>query len=268
MMVTHENNITVMADWWRFCRRYIRAVRQPGILPPGARSNAKCGVVLSGSVCAGVRVASKNGDQVMKKFDVKAARRGEKVVQGNSSAALYVGELNMVETYYPLIFQTIVDGCWCMASYTLDGKIKGESNPDLRDLFMATTSQQLWVQTYTRQDGTLGIISAYTLQSLLVSRQRVLRNYLGEPVKIAEVETQPPSTVHVESVISQRQRDILRHALGLPKNYRNYFCTGEGSNDFQSCEDLVAAGMMERCESSRMSNHFYRVTEQGRKVAG
>lgn len=81
-------------------------------------------------------------------------------------------------------------------------------------------------------------------------------------------ETAPVSTVQVEPVVSQRQRDILRHALGLPKNYRNYFCTGEGSDDFPDCEALVAAGMMVRDKRSWMPDYVYSVTEHGRKVAG
>ena len=123
----------------------------------------------------------------MKKFDVEAVRRGEKVVQLDGGATRYLGEYTMVDSKYPLVFEVFIDGRWYHSTYTMEGKKHEHACTNIRDLFMATTSQQLWVQTYTRQDGTLGIISAYTLQSLLVSRQRVLRNYLGEPVKIAEV---------------------------------------------------------------------------------
>lgn len=70
-----------------------------------------------------------------------------------------------------------------------------------------------------------------------------------------------------EPVISKRQREILRHALGLPKDYRNHFCTGEGSDDFPDCESLVAASMMVRRQVSWVPDYIYIVTEQGRKTA-
>ena len=81
-------------------------------------------------------------------------------------------------------------------------------------------------------------------------------------------ETAPLSAVRVEPVVSQRQRDILRHALGWPKNYRNHFCTGEGSDDFADCEVLVAAGMMARHKKGWVPDTIYTVTEQGRAVDG
>jgi hypothetical protein len=41
-------------------------------------------------------------------------------------------------------------------------------------------------------------------------------------------------------MISKRQLEILRHALGWPKNYRNRFCTWPGTKDYADCEALVA----------------------------
>ena len=70
-----------------------------------------------------------------------------------------------------------------------------------------------------------------------------------------------------DPAVSKRQRDILRHALGLPKDYRNHFCTGEGSDDFLDCESLVAAGMMVRRQANWVPDYIYIVTEQGRKAA-
>lgn len=81
-------------------------------------------------------------------------------------------------------------------------------------------------------------------------------------------ETAPLSAVLVEPVVSQRQREILRHALGWPKNYRNHFCTGEGSNDFADCEALVSAGMMTRNKRDWVPDIIYTVTEYGRAVVG
>jgi hypothetical protein len=51
------------------------------------------------------------------------------------------------------------------------------------------------------------------------------------------------------SLLSDRQREIVNHALGIrdgKPGYRNHFVTGEGSDDFDDCEGLVAMGIMER----------------------
>ena len=63
--------------------------------------------------------------------------------------------------------------------------------------------------------------------------------------------------------ISQRQLEILRHAIGWPRNYRNYFCTSEGSDDFADCELLVDAGMMTRHKKDCIPDNVYIVTEAG-----
>ena len=67
----------------------------------------------------------------------------------------------------------------------------------------------------------------------------------------------------VERVVSQRQLEILRHAVGWPENYRNHFCTGEGSDDFEDCEALVAAGIMTRHKKGWVPDYIYTVGEQG-----
>ena len=67
--------------------------------------------------------------------------------------------------------------------------------------------------------------------------------------------------------MNKRELGILRHALGWPKNYRNYFFTGEGSDDYPVCESLVAAGMMERYEGSWRYDCRYVVTAKGREIA-
>lgn len=72
----------------------------------------------------------------------------------------------------------------------------------------------------------------------------------------------------MSDLISQRQHEILRHALGWPKDYRNHFCTGQGSDDFSDCEALVKAGMMARHQKSWVPDIIYTVTDQGRAVAG
>lgn len=69
--------------------------------------------------------------------------------------------------------------------------------------------------------------------------------------------------------ITPRQREILRHAVGWPKMYRNHFVTGEGSTDYPDCMALVEAGLMERRGSSELSggDYVFTVTEAGEQVA-
>lgn len=47
--------------------------------------------------------------------------------------------------------------------------------------------------------------------------------------------------------MTEKQRELARHALGFPnkrnQSYRNHFCTGPGSLDFDDWEDLVAKGL-------------------------
>ena len=69
--------------------------------------------------------------------------------------------------------------------------------------------------------------------------------------------------------ITDRQRDILRHALGVGRGrtagWRNYFCTGPGSDDYDDCEALVAAGLMTKRSGGPLSggDPVYRVTDAG-----
>ena len=55
--------------------------------------------------------------------------------------------------------------------------------------------------------------------------------------------------------ISDKQRDILRHALGVGRGrtagWRNHFCTGPGSDDYSDCEALVAAGLVTATDIGR-----------------
>ena len=70
-------------------------------------------------------------------------------------------------------------------------------------------------------------------------------------------------------LVEPRQRDILRHTLGLGRGlreYRNHFVTGPGSTDYADCEALVASGMMTRREGNPLSGgaEVYHVTDAGR----
>ena len=73
----------------------------------------------------------------------------------------------------------------------------------------------------------------------------------------------------MNQLITNEQRNILRHALGIEREgyvYRNHFVTGPGTDDYEHCESLVAAGLMQRREGSPLSggDPIYSVTEAGR----
>ncbi len=64
---------------------------------------------------------------------------------------------------------------------------------------------------------------------------------------------------------------ILQHSLGVDqygrgKQYRNHFCTGEGSLDHPTCNDLVERGLMKVRRSVEMYGGMdvFFVTEAGR----
>ena len=67
-----------------------------------------------------------------------------------------------------------------------------------------------------------------------------------------------------------RQAGILYHSLGLNHRgegnmYRNRYITGPGSNCFDDCLALCAAGLMKDYGHQEMmgGNHFFSVTEAG-----
>lgn len=71
-----------------------------------------------------------------------------------------------------------------------------------------------------------------------------------------------------EIATTKRQRDILRHALGLDrerKPYRNHFCTGEGSMDYPECRALEAMGLMASHKKSWIPDIIFVVTEAGKR---
>lgn len=70
----------------------------------------------------------------------------------------------------------------------------------------------------------------------------------------------------VEAVVSRREIDILKHALGWPKVYRNHFVTGEGSDDYDDCERLVGKGLLTRQRLDWVPDYIYTVTQKGREI--
>jgi hypothetical protein len=72
--------------------------------------------------------------------------------------------------------------------------------------------------------------------------------------------------------VSEKQRDILQHALGIRpgrREYRNHFVTGPGSDDYSDCESLVAAGLMTKRPGNPLTggDPVFHVTDAGRVVA-
>lgn len=70
--------------------------------------------------------------------------------------------------------------------------------------------------------------------------------------------------------ITDRQREILRHTLGLNRGrreYRNRFVTGEGSKDFADCQALVNVGLMTRHSLDWIPDFVYVATDIGRQAA-
>jgi hypothetical protein len=69
------------------------------------------------------------------------------------------------------------------------------------------------------------------------------------------------------------QLHILQHSIGADEHGRivrgggrNHFVTGEGSDDYPHCMELVAAGLMTRRSGSAISggDDIFHVTEAGR----
>lgn len=63
---------------------------------------------------------------------------------------------------------------------------------------------------------------------------------------------------------------ILQHSLGLDqygqgRQYRNHFCTGPGSTDFDACRSLVADGLMTERAGNELSggDSVFSVTRNG-----
>jgi hypothetical protein len=63
---------------------------------------------------------------------------------------------------------------------------------------------------------------------------------------------------------------ILQHSLGVDKfgqgrQYRNHFCTGPGSKDYDDCKSLVAAGLMAEHPGSELTggDNLFTVTPAG-----
>jgi hypothetical protein len=77
-----------------------------------------------------------------------------------------------------------------------------------------------------------------------------------------------------DALLRSRRTLILRHALGTGDNgrgraYRNHFVTGPGSDDYDDCEALVAAGLMRKFNGNPLTggDPCYVVTDEGKAAA-
>lgn len=73
--------------------------------------------------------------------------------------------------------------------------------------------------------------------------------------------------------MTKTQRDLARHALGLPNkrkvSYRNYFVTGEGSSDYDHWVAMVAMGASRQRKGNDLSggDDVFRLTRAGAEYA-
>lgn len=73
--------------------------------------------------------------------------------------------------------------------------------------------------------------------------------------------------------LTPEQRDLARHALGLPNrrrmSYRNRFVTGPGSLDFAAWEAMVASGAATRRPGSVLTGGYdlFMLTRAGAEAA-
>lgn len=73
--------------------------------------------------------------------------------------------------------------------------------------------------------------------------------------------------------MSDRMRDLARHALGLPnarrRTYRNHFCTGEGDANWHEWMMMTAAGFATKHNPSwiHAGNSMFRLTRAGANAA-
>ena len=71
-------------------------------------------------------------------------------------------------------------------------------------------------------------------------------------------------------MITDQERHVIDHSLGYPKRgrkpYRNHFCTGEGSDDWETCQALCARGLMVSRKPSELTggDTLFIVTDAGK----
>jgi hypothetical protein len=69
---------------------------------------------------------------------------------------------------------------------------------------------------------------------------------------------------------NEKQLDHMRHALGISQTggvYRNHFCTGPDSKDWNAWNELVEHGLASRQGPLEwMPDYIFRVTDEGKAL--
>ena len=65
-------------------------------------------------------------------------------------------------------------------------------------------------------------------------------------------------------MLTEHEIHIMKHALGWPKCYRNFYAAG--GDDIKTCNNLVFKGAMIRKKSPVVSGEVYQVTPSGEKA--
>jgi hypothetical protein len=64
--------------------------------------------------------------------------------------------------------------------------------------------------------------------------------------------------------LESREIEAIKHALGWPKNYRNYFCAGD--DDVPTWEGLVAKGLAFERPNHLSPDRLFHVTSAGKRA--
>lgn len=71
--------------------------------------------------------------------------------------------------------------------------------------------------------------------------------------------------------MTETQRKLMRHALGLPNKqkttYRNHFCIGVGSDGYEEWEELVSKGLaVKAIGGANWAGDFFYLTLEGARA--
>ena len=65
--------------------------------------------------------------------------------------------------------------------------------------------------------------------------------------------------------VTERELEIMKHAMGWPERYRNYFAAGV--KDLETCESLARKRLMVYRNGSKTEvYHVYHVTQAGQEI--
>lgn len=68
--------------------------------------------------------------------------------------------------------------------------------------------------------------------------------------------------------VSEKQLELMQHALGFPKCYRNHYVTDSAGEDGRLWEDMVASGFAVVRKGSELTGGYssYHVTNAGKSI--